>query len=119
MFVRAGETVGTTAARQERLDRDAIAFTEMPARCGIGTDRVDYADWFVAGDQRIAKIDRAFELSAVLLDIGATDATRLDAQQCVVTPMDVGKRSSSWRVVRLDCGDHSLIYQNLHAVCSQ
>jgi hypothetical protein len=81
----------------------------MPARGGIGTDRIDHTDRLVAGDQRITQIDGALELSPVLLDVGATDAARFDPQQRVIAS---DRRSGELIELdgpppRLDRGDHS------------
>src|SRR5437868_5722816 len=86
MLVRAREAIRATATGQERLDRNAIALAQMPARRGVGTDRVDHADGLVPGDERVAQVDGAVEFAAVLLDIGAANAARFDPEQRIVTP---------------------------------
>ena len=109
----------TAAARQERFDRDAIALAQVPARRGVDADLVDHADRLVAGDQRVAEIDDAVEFAAVLLDVGAADAARLDAQDCVVAPdRGSGELDELDRArPRLDCGDHLFGHpRKLHVV---
>src|SRR5438874_11473764 len=82
----------------------------MPTRRCVGADRVDHTDGLVAGDQRVAKVDGAVELTAVLLDVGATDATRFDPEQCVVTPDRWSREFGELDRARpgLDCSDDVL-----------
>ena len=91
--VDAEESVGADAAagsarrRDERLDADAVALLDAPARGGLVADLGDAADGLVAGDHGVVRGQRAL----VLLVVGAADAAGLDAEEGVVGA-DLGQR---------------------------
>ena len=68
---------GAVSARDERLDRDAIADVHAPALRRAVADRLDHAERLVSRDQRILHRDGA----GVLLGVASADAARLDAEQ--------------------------------------
>ena len=75
------------AARQEHLDRDAIAGLHTPTRGRARADLLDDADRLVTGHERVARE----QLAGELLVVGAAQAARLDAQERVVVA-DLGTR---------------------------
>src|SRR6185503_10519957 len=85
LLVASGETRRAVGARNERLDRDAIAHVDAPALGGAVADPLDHAERLVPGDERHAHRQHA----RVLLGVAAADAAGLDAQEAAVG-VDVG-----------------------------
>ena len=86
MLVGAGEADPAAPARDERFDGDPVTDRKAPTLGRVDADLVDDTDGFVAGHEGVAEIDDTVHLTAVLLDVGAADAARLDAEDRVVTP---------------------------------
>jgi hypothetical protein len=70
------------AAREEHLDRDAIAFADIPAARCVGADALDHADGLMPRDEGPAASAR--QVARVLLVIGPAQTARFDTEQRVV-----------------------------------
>ena len=67
-----------------RLERDAIANPDPPPRAGRGAHRLDHSHRFVTGNHRIAAQSARHRAAGILLDVAATQAAGLHAQQSFI-----------------------------------
>ncbi|MNY54371.1 hypothetical protein D3C86_1902350 [compost metagenome] len=86
--VLARYAICTVPARDDRLDRDTVAFPHMPTLRCRGPDALDESHDLVAGHDRHASAPIA-EVTEPLLIVGAAQTTGFDPQDRVVV-VDLG-----------------------------
>ena len=104
--IRTGTTLVALPARQEDLDRHAIAGADVPSSRGHRSDLFDDADGFVSGNERVPRE----QLASELLVVGPAEPAGFDTQERVVVadlrPRELanGKRSRCFQDGRADHG---------------
>jgi hypothetical protein len=108
---RARQAGFTDSAGDERLDRNAIAGPDAPAKSRSLTDLIDDAERLMARNERVLN---NLKMTVVKLDIRSADPACLDSEDRLIRPDPRPRKrlqlDHGWR--RLYCGRDHLRFRN-------